>query len=275
MTKFADLHIHTHYSDSTYSPQEVVKEATQNGLCCISITDHDAIDGIKPTQSAAQEFSLEVISGIELSCECEGKDVHMLGYCVNVENLFFKGELTKMQTVRVNRIREMVEKLKKQGINNIEANEVLSLTRSNSVGRMHLAMILKQKKWVSTISEAFQKYIGESSLAYVPKLKQTPYEAILLIQKAGGVAVLAHPQITNRDELIPGLAEAGLKGLEVYYSTHSQTTIKRYQDIAKKHKLIMTGGSDSHGKARESTFIGKSRIPYETVQELKALSRNG
>lgn len=275
MTQFADLHIHTNYSDSTFSPQDVVDEASKNNLCCISITDHDTVDGVRPTYLLAQSVGMEVISGLELSCEFEGKDIHMLGYCIDCEDGLLREQLSRVQAVRVQRIKDMIQKLKECGIDNIEFEEVSRLTCSDAIGRMHLATVLKKKKKVSSIQEAFQKYIGEGRPAYVPKFKQTPFEAISFIRKCGGVAVLAHPQLTNRDELIPALAEAGLKGIEVYYPTHSPSTVKYYQELAEQHKLIMTGGSDSHGKARESTFIGKSRVDYGVVQKLKEESRRG
>ena len=269
MTKFADLHIHTHYSDSTLSPQEVVEEAHRLKIACIAITDHDTIDGIGPTQIAAKSFDIEVIPAIELSSEIQGKDVHILGYFIDCSHSLLKEELTKMQAARVERIKKMIQKLKAQGIDNIDFAQDFGDTRSYSLGRPHLAMVLKQKGWVSSISEAFEKYLGEGCPAYVGKWKISPYEAIALIRKSAGLAVLAHPMVTNRDELIPGFVEAGLRGIEVYYPNYSKTTIDYYKGIAKKHKLITTGGSDAHGKAKSNTTIGKVRIPYTTVETMK------
>ena len=122
-----------------------------------------------------------------------------------------------MCAVRVERIKKMIERCKEQGIGNIESAEVVSLTRSDAVGRMHLAVMLKEKGWVSSIQEAFVKYIGEDCPAYVPKLKQTPFEAIALIREAGGVAMLAHPMLNNKDEHIASFVGAGLQGIEVWY----------------------------------------------------------
>lgn len=271
MTKLADLHIHTFYSDGTSSPVEVVSEAQSAGLSCIAITDHDTLEGIPPTQLAAQNSGLEVIAGIELSSEIHDKDIHILGYFLDLNNTFFKGELTKMRTARIERIKHMIEKLKVLGIKDIAFKEVSDLGKF-SIGRPHLAMVLKNKGWVGSIQEAFEKYLGEDGPAYVKKFKVSPYEAIALIRQAGGAAVLAHPMITNKDELIPSFVEAGLEGIEVYYPNYSETTTKYYEGIAKKHNLVTTGGSDAHGKAKPNTYIGKARISYEIVEKLKERS---
>lgn len=272
-TKTADLHIHTHYSDSTLSPAEVVREAHGCGLSAISITDHDTLDGIAPAQSVACDYNLEIISGIELSAEAQGRDIHILGYFVDCADNRLQKELADMRSIRVKRIRQMVDKLKEQGVNNIDPQEVLDLTKSDAVGRMHLAVILKQKGWVSSTNEAFARFIGEKSAAYVPKLKKTPRETIELIREAGGVAVLAHPMVNGVDELIPSFVEAGLEGLEVYYPNTSDTAIRFYESIARKHNLVATGGSDAHGYAKDAISVGDIRVSIDVVEELRALKK--
>lgn len=271
MNRFADLHIHTHFSDSTSSPQEVVTEAVKAGLQCIAITDHDTIDGVLPTQEAARGLDLEVILGIEFSSEYEGKDIHILGYLLDSANEDLQNELNLIQESRMSRIRSIIEKLKGQGIDNIDFDEVFARTESNSVGRPHLAAIMVEKGWVGSLREAFDKYLGEECLAYVPKFNQTPFDVIRLIRGAGGVAVMAHPMITQKDELIPGMVEAGMQGIEVYYPNYSNNTVSFYEKLAQKYDLVTTGGSDFHGKARSGTFIGKKKIPYEIVEKLKEL----
>ena len=272
MTRFADLHIHTFYSDSTSSPEEVAQEAFAAGVNCIAITDHDTIDGFAPTLEAAREHNLEVISGIELSSEIDGKDVHILGYCFDPKSPQLLEIITKAQDERIERIKKMIAKLEKLGVNNIAFEEVRVLVKSKSLGRPHLATILKQKGWVGDIAQAFEKYLGEHAPAYVPKYKLSPPEAIALIRGAGGVAVLAHPMVTNKDELIPSLVEGGLQGLEVYYPNYPAAALEYYEKLAKKYKLLMTGGSDAHGKAKSNTYIGKIKIPYELVEQLKSCS---
>jgi len=270
MIDFADLHIHTHYSDGTLSCREVIEKAKKKGIKCIAISDHDTFQGIDSAIKIALEFDMEIIAGIELSSELNGKDVHILGYMFDYHSKDFSDRLIAMQDTRVDRMEKMIFKLKELGINNIELEEVCALTKSQSVGRPHLAAILEKKGWVKDMREAFNLYIAEGAPAYVAKFKQTPQEAINLINEFGGASVLAHPMITNIDEMIPSLVEAGLDGLEAFYPDIPLNVINYYKRIAKKHNLLLTGGSDSHGKARGHAKIGRIKLPYEYVEALKS-----
>lgn len=269
MTRLADLHIHTNFSDSSSSPQEVIEQAHEQGLCCIAIADHDTVDGIEPAMEAAKRYGIEVIPGIELSSEINGVDVHVLGYLFDHHNREFIDRIKEMQNTRVTRMHKMIDKLKALGIDNITPEEVAALTQSDSVGRPHLATLLKEKGWVTNHQMAFNKYLADGAPAFVPKFKQTPYEAIELIKKAGGVAVLAHPMLTRVDDLIPGFVKAGLGGLEVYYSGSSDKVICFYEGLVKKYELVATGGSDAHGNVKKHTYVGKVKIPCELVDRLK------
>ena len=269
MGKTADLHIHTFYSDSSDSPEEVVQQAIQKNIDCIAITDHDTLDGVEPAQIAAEGCSLEVIPGIELSTEIHGKDVHMLGYFKGIQNLPLLRQLQIIQKTRIERIQKMIDLLQKQGVHNISLEQVCQQTHSDAVGRPHLAKILMEKGYVRSIPEAFEKYIGEECPAYVGKFKMTPYEAIDLLHRSGAIAVLAHPMILNKDELIPSFAEAGMDGIEAHYANCSDNVIEYYEGIARKHNLIVTGGSDAHGRQKGHTFIGKRTIPYTIVEQIK------
>jgi len=265
----ADLHIHTYYSDSTSSPQEVVEDALKAGLSCIAITDHDIVQGVEPTIEAAHPHALEVVPGIELSSEYENCDIHILGYFIDHQKgpLFDKIDL--FLDARMERMKTMIMNLKAVGVNNIEFEEVCALTHSRAVGRAHLATLLHQKGWVPNFKAAFEKYLSSGCPGYAPKYKQTPFEAIELIQSCGGVAVMAHPMLTQKDELIPRFAAAGLKGLEVYYPNCMPAITEFYERIAKKNGLIATGGSDAHGKAKSYTYVGKKTVPVEVVEELR------
>ena len=269
MTKWADLHIHTYYSDSTSSPQEVVDDAIKAGLSCIAITDHDVIDGIEPVRAIAQQHDIEVITGIELSSELNGKDIHILGYGFDLKSSPLMDKLGAIQQARMERIKKMIQKLQTLGINNITYEEVAAKTHSNAVGRPHLAMLLVEKGWVTNLRSAFDKYIGETGPAYFTKYNQTPFEAIKLITDSGGVAVMAHPMMTQKDELISQFVKSGMGGLEVYYPNCSETVLKFYKNLAKKYNILATGGSDAHGKAKTHTYVGKTQIPYEIVEQLK------
>ena len=269
MVKFADLHIHTNFSDSSLTPKEVVEDAYKNDIACIAITDHDTFQGIVPTIEAAKKYDMEVISGIELSSELNGRDVHILGYLFDHTNKVFDERLNCMQDTRVSRMQKMINKLKELGIDNIELDEVCELAETKSVGRPHLALLLKQKGWVADIKQAFDKYLAEGAAAYYPKFKQTPSEAIKLINEFGGIAVLAHPMVTGIDELIPSLVRDGLRGIEVLYPGVSSNVVSFYEGIAKKHDLVVTGGSDAHGAAKKNITVGCVKVPYDNVEKLK------
>ena len=273
MARLADLHIHTHFSDGTDSPLEVVQQAHRAGLAAIAIADHDTIAGILPTIKAAEEFDIEVVPAIELSTTIQGKDMHILGYCFDPTDSRIETILKRFQDARLERVERMLAKLKALGISGITVEEVAGLTQSGAVGRPHLASILVEKKIVGTIAQAFELYLAEGRPAYVEKFKQTPHEGIAWIRSLGGVAVLAHPMFTNKDEMIPYLVEAGLGGIEVYYPNCPETVANYYVGLARKHNLVMTGGSDAHGRRKPNTYIGKRSIPYELVEALKERAR--
>ena len=269
MSLFADLHIHTYYSDSTSSPQEVVAEAVKNKLSCISITDHDVIDGVLPTREAAKPFDLEVISGIELSSELEGRDIHILGYFIDIEKGPLVEKIESFLDERIKRMKQMILNLQEYGIKDISFEEAASQTKSRAVGRLHLANLLVQKGHVTSVKQAFDKYLAQDKPGYASKFKQSPFEAIDLIHQSGGVAVMAHPMLTQKDEIIPRLVKAGMDGIEVYYPNCMPTVTSFYEKIAKKHGLLMSGGSDAHGAAKVFTYVGKTSIPYELVELMK------
>jgi len=269
MPQGADLHIHTYFSDSTSSPQEVVEDALKAELSCIAITDHDIVEGVGPTIEVAKPHGLEVVPGIELSSEFENCDIHILGYFIDFEKGPLLEKINTFLDARVERMKQMILKLKNLGINNIEYEEVAAMTKSRAVGRAHLAQQLQQKGWVPNIKSAFEKYLGPDCPGYAPKYKQTPFEAIELIRQSGGVAVMAHPMLTQKDELIPRFVAAGMKGLEVYYPNCMEMVTQFYERIAQKNGLIMTGGSDAHGKAKSYTYVGKRSVPMDVVEALR------
>jgi len=267
--RFADLHIHTNFSDSTASPQEVVAEAHARGLSGISITDHDTVDGLPDALAVAEPLGLEIITGVELSSEYKGKDIHILGYCFDLNDSPLVRQLKAMQQARMERMKKMIARLDELGKGGISLKDVAALTRSDSVGRLHLAKILLERGHVSSLDEAFAKYLGEGAAAYYPKFRQTPSEVIKLINDSGGVAVMAHPVLTQRDDLIPEFVKAGLGGIEAYYPNCLMVVVNHYLDMAKKYDLVVTGGSDAHGASKTNTFIGKSYVPYHWVERLK------
>lgn len=266
--KYADLHIHTNKSDSTFSPEEVVRNAAKCGLSAISITDHDSVEAIPLVEKYAMEYNIEIVPGVELSSDADGEEVHILGYYIDFKKKWFLEKLEFLRHTRTKRAQQMISKLNELGIS-ITMEDVLSISGEGAVGRMHIARALLEKKYIFSISEAFQKYIGKGKYAYVKKYRITPREAIDMIGKLGGISVLAHPQIMNQDALIPQMIKQGLGGIEVYHSDHTPQGEERYLEIAKRYNLVITGGSDCHGIGKGKVLMGTVKIPYELVKKLK------
>ncbi len=269
--KFADLHIHTDFSDSTLSPEEVARYANEKGLSAVAICDHDCVDGIEPCEKAASPLGIEVIPGIELTVEKQDAEIHILGYFIDWKVGWFQERLRQMQGFRIARIHKMVEKLNDAGID-VKAEDVFKLAGRGTVGRLHLAQAMLKTGKVKSFNEAFNKYIGFAKSCYVSNARFSPREAMEVVMKVGGVAVLAHPGIMNKDEYIPELVEYGLKGIEVYHSDHNAAAVKRYEELAARYGLLATGGSDCHGMGKGRVLIGTVRVPYELVEKLKAQS---
>lgn len=266
--KFADLHLHTLFSDGTYTPEELIVRAKHKGLSAIAITDHDTVKGIAAAVKAGIAKGIEVLAGIELTSEYEGTEIHLLGYLIDYENSELKEKLAFLSRHRVERIYKITDKLRELGVN-LEAEAVFEVAKQGNPGRLHVARALVQKGWTSSTDEAFRKYIGDKSPAYVLGFKLSPGEGIKLIKEAGGIPVLAHPYSLNRDELIPLFVDFGLMGIEVYYPQHTQSMINFYLELAKKYNLLVTGGSDCHGKAKPEVMLGSVKISYELVEKLK------
>lgn len=267
--KFADLHLHTVFSDGTYTPEELISASHRAGLSAIAVVDHDTTDGIAPAMEAAGKKGIEVLPGIELSAEYEGSEVHILGYLVDYKDSSLIKGLDTLKKNRVERIYKIIEKLKSIGID-LKPESVFDIAGEGTVGRLHIARALVKEKKAASIFESFQKYIGDKCPAYCLGFKFSPEEAINLIKEAKGIPVLAHPYTFHNDELIPKFIDWGIMGLEVYYPEHSQSMMNYYLNIVREHDLLATGGSDCHGKAKPDVKIGCMKIPYELVDKLKA-----
>lgn len=270
--QFADLHLHTFFSDGTYSPAQLVEQAKKAGLSCIAVVDHDTVEGVEPCLEAGRRLGVEVISGIELTSEYEGQEIHILGYFIAHRNRALLEKLDLLKKYRIQRIYKMVEKLKDIGVA-LNAQSVFDLSRQGTVGRLHFARAMVNEGLVKSTGEAFAKYIGDKCPAYVLGFRFSPSEVSRLIKEASGISVLAHPCTLSDDGLILKLIEDGIMGLEVYYPEHSQSQIDSYLNLAKKYNLLVTGGSDCHGQAKAEVKIGSVKIPYELVERLNTVIR--
>ncbi|MBI4975024.1 MAG: PHP domain-containing protein [Candidatus Omnitrophica bacterium] len=272
MTRYADLHVHTFYSDSTFSPEEVMACAKDKGLDAIAICDHDSIDGIEPCQKIGRELGIEIIAGIELTVEKTDTEAHILGYVIDWKVDWFQNRLKELQAARVDRIYKMVERLKGFHIQ-MEPNDVFELAGKGSVGRLHLAQAMLRTGRIKNLKEAFDRYIGFGKPCYVPNMYFSSKEAIDIIRNVGGVPVLAHPDVMGNDAYIQEFIEYGLRGIEVYHTDHKPHVARHYEEIAKRFDLIVTGGSDCHGLGKGRVLMGGVRVPYELVEKLKNEAR--
>ncbi|MFA5357045.1 MAG: PHP domain-containing protein [Candidatus Omnitrophota bacterium] len=266
--KYADLHLHTAFSDGTYTPEELVSEGLKTGLSAVAVTDHDTVYGIEPALEAGKKKDMEVLPGIELTVEDGGREVHLLGYLLDHKNKELINKLEVLKEYRVARIYKMVKKLEGLGLE-LDPKIVFDIAGNGTVGRLHLARAMVKEGLIGFTGEAFYRYIGDRGPAYVCGFRLPPVEAIRLIRGAGGIPVLAHPYTLGNDELIPKFVEYGLMGLEVYYPEHTRAMTKSYLELAEKYHLLVTGGSDCHGNAKPEVRIGSVSIPYELVTLLK------
>lgn len=263
-----DLHIHTTYSDGTMTPEEVVDEAIRLGVSTIAITDHDTTDGVTVAYCYGKGKNIHIIPGIEFSSYLSPSEIHILGYFIDVNNNLLQKVIRQSRDDRIKRIYAMVEKLRKLQVD-IDPQEILTLAGKGSPGRMHVAETIWKHGYCDTIIESFSKYIGDNKPAYVPKKTLTPQQAIELIRDAGGVPVLAHPGLTQRDNVIEDLVKYGLQGIEVYYPSYTPQAVEKYLKIAKKYNLAVTGGSDFHGERKIDSPIAKVLVPGDLVLKLR------
>lgn len=266
---FADLHLHTLFSDGTYSPEELVRKAKGQNLAALALTDHDTVEGCEPTALACDKAGIEFIPGTELTAEQDGHEIHILGYAFNIQNRKLLTEIQKFQMVRQNRVREMVARLNQMDVP-LQAEEVFALANCRAPGRPHVARALVEAGLVSNLDEAFERFLKKNRPAWVPKFKMSAADAIALLHQAGGVAVMAHPGLNRTDEVIPAMAEAGLDGLECFHTKHSTAMSEHYLELAERFHLLVTGGSDCHGLSKGKPLIGTVKLPYCHVEKLKA-----
>jgi predicted metal-dependent phosphoesterase TrpH len=264
----ADLHLHTHFSDGTYSPEELAGHAARCRLRAVALTDHDTIEGCSRMAAACQQLGLEFIPAAELTTELDGQELHILGYFLDPENPMLLEQLARFQDVRRRRIHEMVERLNQMKIP-LRVEAVMSLANCRSPGRPHIARALVQGGWCSSLDEAFDRFLKRGKPAWAPKYKISASDAIALIHQARGLAALAHPGINHCDEVIPELVAAGMDGLECFHSKHSTSSTQRYLEMAEQYRLLVTGGSDCHGMSKGEPLIGGVRVPYECVERMR------
>jgi hypothetical protein len=266
--KFADLHLHTQFSDGTFTPEELAGHGASLGFAALALTDHDSVEGCARMAAACAAAGIEFIVGAELTAEHKDTEVHILGYFLDPENQTLLTEIARFQTVRQQRIHEMVARLNEVNVP-LKVESVFALANCKSPGRPHVARALVKERLIGNLDEAFEKYLKKGRPAWVPKTKVSALESIGLIHQAGGLAVMAHPGLNRTDEIIPALVDAGLDGIECFHTKHSTSMSERYLEIAEKYHLLVTGGSDCHGFSKGKPLIGGIKLPYEHVEKMK------
>jgi len=246
-----DLHMHSTASDGACAPEEVVRRAAEAGLQMISLTDHDTVNGVAAAQTVGDDLGVRVLPGIEVSSTWDDVDIHVLGYGVDLRSGRMVSNSERAGQRREDRMQEMVELLQESGVE-VEMDDVLRAAgpERSSIGRPHLARALVEREEVSSIYQAFDRYIGDGMPAHVPIRLMDPFEAVELILESGGVPVWAHPPLDKLDRLLPRMANRGLRGLEVYRPRNRPEDIRILERKAGNKDLFRTGGSDWHGPDR-------------------------
>ena len=264
----ADLHVHTTASDGSLSVPQVLTLACQIGLKAVGIADHDTTSGLIGLDFS--KWPVEVVPAVEINSEYEGKEVHILGYFIPLENEKLQKSLEKLRISRRQRITRTIERFSELSMP-LNKEKIFQLAGGDSVGRPHVAKALIEAGYVKTVKEAFQKYLAIGKPGYVEREHLVPGQCVQLIRESGGVPVWAHPGTANADALLTELVEKGLQGLEVFHPEHNEYLQTKYMNYARLHNLVITGGSDFHGvNAREGADLGSVTVPYDYVDKLKA-----
>jgi hypothetical protein len=265
-----DLHTHTTASDGTLRPSALVAEAAKRGVRVLAVTDHDTTDGLAEAIETATRYPpLTIVPGIEINCDVEGAEIHILGYCMDYEAEWFQDFCRAQREERRARVHRIAQRLAALGLP-IDVERVFALVQEGSAGRPHVARVMVERGHVKTVREAFDRYLAAGRPAHVPRKKLSPEDAVRLLRRAGGVPVFAHPGLSDRDEIIPSLVAAGLMGIECYYSEHSAAQRGAYVDLCRRHGLLATGGSDFHGPTVRAGTLGHPPVPLAVWEALQA-----
>lgn len=257
--EFIDLHMHSTASDGSRTPTEVARAVHSAGLSAFALTDHDTIGGVSEARIAAEQLGLRLVPGVELSAVEGDLETHILGlHLSDVSEL--EHRLAELREMRVSRAARIVERLNQLGVA-VAFEAVLKEASGGAVGRPHVARALVAGRWVADFREAFDRYLGNGKAAFVPKEHLPISEAITLIQRAGGLAILAHPGQQCTRERIEPFVGVGLDGIEVLHPSHSWDDSQRLDALAGELDLVRSGGSDWHGSSDGARSLGMMRVP--------------
>jgi len=271
-----DLHTHSTFSDGSLTPEQLVIEAEKAELSAIALTDHDSVEGTDRFIAACRKSPVRGIPGVEISVDFNTGTMHILGYCIDHHHPELEAHLADLSAGRKARNNHILKKLHGMGLI-LTMNEVNSFAGGDNVGRLHFAQALVVRGYVKSKQEAFDRFLGKGKPGYTDRVRLTPDGGISMIRNAKGLAVLAHPftlglGIAALSKLVGELVEAGLQGIEVYYSQHTPKQVKQFCSIARKFNLAATGGTDFHGAPMPDIKIGRGfgmlNVPDTVLEEL-------
>lgn len=261
-----DLHLHTTFSDGTYTPAQIVDLAQRSGLSALAITDHDTLGGVAPAQQASR--SVEIIAGVEITAEFRAREFHLLAYFVDPRNPGLLAALDHLRAERVGRFHAMIARLQLLGVH-FEDGDLSDLRDETTLGRRHLAELLVKKKKAASVREAFQRWLSDHGCANVPKTRLAIADGIALVRGAGGIAAWAHPNYDATSETLRELQRLGLGAVEAEYPSFSATRVRELRGLAEQLGLAVTGGSDCHGPDEPRRAVGASTISHDELQRLR------
>jgi 3',5'-nucleoside bisphosphate phosphatase len=266
-----DLHLHTTASDGRLSPAQLVARAAAGGLTTISVTDHDTVAALAEVTDVARGVNIRVVSGIEITAVDDGRDVHMLGYFFDPVSASLAAMLEHQRALRVSRVREIGARLETLGmVVDVESVLLAAAARpGSSVGRPQIARELVRAGYARSVQDAFDKWLATGRPAFVRRTGPSPAVIVGAIHEAGGIASMAHPGVTKRDELIGPLADSGMDAIEVYHSDHTPEHQHHYELLAERRGLLVTGGSDFHGEETRRNTLGVVTLPTAAFDALR------
>lgn len=258
----ADFHIHSCYSDGSYTIEEIIERSLEQGLTSIALTDHDTVEGIPEILEKSRNLELVVVPGIELSSVYMNHDIHIIGLGIDHQNEQLLQNLENFREKRRKRLLEIIDCLKEAGIQLSEDDFEEFQTTSSSIGRVHVAMVLKKKGYVGSVSEAFDLWLARKRPCFREKMVVSPFEQIRVIAQASGIPILAHPGDYRFEIPLKEMIDAGLRGIEAFHPDHTEEQTREFLRIAEKYNLLVSGGSDAHGQKAERGYrIGELKLP--------------
>ena len=266
-----DLHTHSTASDGQYTPMEVASRVARSGTVAWALTDHDTVAGLPAAAAAARELNVRFVPGIELSALLDQREVHVLGHFVDPVHPELRAFEDELADNRRGRVRRIVALLARNGVS-VTEEAILACSGGKTIGRPHVARAMVEAGAVSTVKEAFDRYLGEGQPAYVGRYRLTAEDAVAMIRRSGGVATLAHPGISKvQPRELTRLRAMGFDGVEADHPDQPSEQAARYREVAAAVDLVCTAGTDFHGElVAPDRFLGTSRMAVAELDRLEA-----